>query len=63
MFGKIASLGALAALLVSVSAVTAAPSPTCPVTGKKRWQCCASKQSPMPPCCMKGCDTPGQIFR
>ena len=35
----------------------------CPVTGLNRSQCCASKASPMPPCCAQGCDTPGQILR
>jgi hypothetical protein len=33
------------------------------VTGLPSRQCCASKASPMPPCCMKGCDTAGQPQR
>jgi len=36
---------------------------TCPVTGLARRLCCASKAAPMPPCCQKGCDTPGRMFR
>ena len=36
---------------------------TCPVTGLNRAQCCASKASPMPPCCAQGCDTAGQMLR
>lgn len=35
------------------------PKATCTVTGKPRAQCCASKASPMPPCCMKGCENQG----
>ena len=35
----------------------------CPVTGLDRRQCCASKASPLPPCCMKGCDTAGRHLR
>lgn len=64
MFGKLASSGALVALLVSVGAAARPSSAaTCPVTGLLRSQCCAGKASQMPPCCMKGCDTPGRLFR
>lgn len=35
----------------------------CGHTGRPRWQCCASKASPMPPCCQKGCTTAGRIVR
>ena len=63
MLGKIASLGAVLALLLvpADSGITA--SKHCEVTGKPRRQCCASKASPMPPCCMKGCATAGQLIR
>ena len=36
---------------------------TCEVTGLKRAQCCASKASQTPPCCQKGCSTPGSVQR
>jgi hypothetical protein len=110
MFGKIASFGAMLALLVSVGSAAAKPSPSqvpsgrccataryccdqpdkaacckigtaccdmkdccgpqkqaaasaCPVTDLNRSQCCASKASAMPPCCMSGCNTAGRIVR
>ena len=63
MSGKIASLGAVLALLLVSAGSGLAASRNCEVTGKPRWQCCASKASPMPPCCMKGCTTAGQIIR
>lgn len=58
MFRKIVSLGAVLALLFVGSIPTLAASSRCEVTDKPRWQCCAKKGSPMPPCCQQGCSTP-----
>ncbi len=33
----------------------------CPVTGMDHSKCCASKASPMPPCCQKACDKPTHV--
>ena len=63
MFGKIASFGAALALLLVTMAPGSAASPTCEVTDLPRRQCCASKASPMPPCCQKACSIPGRIIR
>jgi hypothetical protein len=67
MFSKIASLGAVLALVVSASLAGAAParpvSTRCETTNRPRWQCCGSKAVPSPPCCQKRCATAGQIVR
>lgn len=56
--------GTLWVALLLLTAVTAGAEPSrCEVTGVPRWQCCATKASPMPPCCMKGCRTAGRIIR
>lgn len=63
MFGKIATCGAALALVFTTLSAVHAASATCEVTGKPRWQCCARKASPMPPCCMKGCSTAVRTMR
>ena len=50
-------------LIASAGSALAKPTAACPVTGKRRVFCCASKGAPMPPCCERACDTPGRIVR
>jgi len=62
MFLKITSL-ATAALALSAGAALAHNPARCPVSGMDRRICCASKASPMPPCCQRVCDTPARLVR